>query len=77
MSVQEIEGTFHCVMAVQEAVPVDDNPHLRTLFSPDILNRIPSSGSDRIRRTVVILIGEFLSCRSSDLSKSHIMFSHR
>lgn len=56
-SVQEIEGTFHCIVAVQEAVPVADNPHLRTLFSPEILNRLPSAGNDRIRRTVVILIG--------------------
>lgn len=54
---QEIEGIFHCLMAVQEAVPVEDNVHLRRLFSPNVLNRLPSSGNDRIRRTVVILIG--------------------
>ena len=48
-------------MAVQEAVPVADNPHLRTIFSVDILNRLPSSGSDRVRRTVVNLIGKWLS----------------
>lgn len=54
---QEIEGSLHCLMAVQEAVPVEDSSHLRGLFSPDILNRLPSSGGDRVRRTTVNLIG--------------------
>ncbi|KAH8077079.1 ARM repeat-containing protein [Cristinia sonorae] len=58
---EEIEGTFHCLMAVQEAVPVEDNVHLRRLFSPDVLNQLPSNGNDRIRRTVVILIGSYSS----------------
>ena len=45
-------------MAVQEGVPIEDNPHLRRLFGSEILSRLPTSGSTRIRRTAVLLIGE-------------------
>lgn len=57
---QEIEGTLHCIMAVQEAVPIEDNPHLRRLFGPAVFGKLPTSGSDRVRRTAVILIGELV-----------------
>ena len=58
---QEIEGTLHCVMAIQEAVPLEDNPHLRRLFGPDILGKLPTSGNDRVRRTALVLIGAFIN----------------
>ena len=45
-------------MAVQEAVPVEDNALLLRLFSSDILGQLPSSGHERVRRTAVLLIGE-------------------
>ena len=44
-------------MAVQEAVPVEDNPHLARVFGPEILGRLPVTGSDRVRRTALLLIG--------------------
>ncbi|KZT01812.1 ARM repeat-containing protein [Laetiporus sulphureus 93-53] len=58
---EEIEATLHCVMTVQEAVPLEDNPHLRRLFGPDILGRLPVTGRDRVRRTTLLLIGSYSS----------------
>ncbi|KZT68569.1 ARM repeat-containing protein [Daedalea quercina L-15889] len=58
---EDIEGTLHCVMAVQEAVPVEDNPHLARIFGPQILDRLPVAGSDRVRRTALLLIGSYAS----------------
>lgn len=52
-------------MAVQEAVPIQDNPHLRRLFGPAIFGKLPTSGNDRVRRTAIILIGEFVSVCSN------------
>lgn len=46
-------------MAVQEAVPVEDSPHLRHIFGPDILGRLPKAGEERLRRTGLHLIGTF------------------
>ncbi|RDX49711.1 ARM repeat-containing protein [Lentinus brumalis] len=58
---EEIEATLHCVMAVQEAVPLEDSPHLRQVFGPEILGRLPKSGEDRVRRTALHLIGSYAS----------------
>ncbi|CDO75722.1 hypothetical protein BN946_scf184493.g20 [Trametes cinnabarina] len=58
---EEIEATLHCVMAVQEAVPVEDSPHLRQIFGPDILGKLPRAGDDRVRRTTLHLIGNYAS----------------
>ena len=33
------------------------NPHLERLFGPEISGQLPSTGHDRIRRTMLILIG--------------------
>lgn len=57
-SSQEAEGTLHCLMAVQEAVPIEPNPDLSRLFSAEILDRLPTSGGGRIRRTMIALIGK-------------------
>ncbi|KAI0087502.1 ARM repeat-containing protein [Irpex rosettiformis] len=56
---EEIEATLHCIMSVQEGVPIEDNPHLVRLFGPEILGRLPTSGSTRVRRTAVLLIGAY------------------
>ncbi|KAH9942102.1 ARM repeat-containing protein, partial [Amylocystis lapponica] len=58
---EEIEATLHCVMAVQEAVPLVDNQHLRRVFGPEILGRLPSTGRERVRRTALNLIGSYAS----------------
>ncbi|TBU41864.1 ARM repeat-containing protein [Dichomitus squalens] len=57
----EIEATLHCIMAVQEAVPVEDSPHLRQVFGPEILGRLPRTGDDRVRTTALYLIGSYAS----------------
>lgn len=44
-------------MSIQEAVPLEPNEHLSRLFSPEILGQLPISGSHRIRRTILSLIG--------------------
>ena len=46
-------------MSIQEAIPLEDNPLLSQLFAMDILNHLPRVGQDRIRRTMLSLIGEF------------------
>ncbi|KAG1884709.1 armadillo-type protein [Suillus subluteus] len=53
---EEIEVTLHCIMSIQEAVPLEDNPFLARLFGPDVLGRLPTSGQDRIYRTMLGLI---------------------
>ncbi|KAJ3525251.1 hypothetical protein NM688_g8430 [Phlebia brevispora] len=58
---EEVEATLHCIMAVQEAVPIEDNPHLRRLFGPEVLGKLPTTGNDRVRRTAIILLGTYAS----------------
>ncbi|PCH43249.1 ARM repeat-containing protein [Wolfiporia cocos MD-104 SS10] len=58
---EEVEATLHCIMAIQEAVPIEDNPHLRRVFGSDILGRLPMSGTDRVRRTALLLAGSYAS----------------
>ncbi|KAG1744571.1 armadillo-type protein [Suillus paluster] len=48
---EEIEATLHCIMSIQEAVPLEDNPFLARLFGPDC--------QDRIRRTMLGLIAAY------------------
>ncbi|EPT00042.1 hypothetical protein FOMPIDRAFT_1163505 [Fomitopsis schrenkii] len=67
---EEIEGTLHCVMAVQEAVPVEDNAHLARIFGPEILGRLPVTGNDRVRRTALLLIGSYASWFTTQSQKS-------
>lgn len=55
---QEIEATLHCIMSVQEAVPLEDNQFIAQLFGADVLGRLPTTGQDRIRRTILGLTGE-------------------
>ena len=47
-------------MCSQEAVPVEDNASLKRLCAVDVLGTLPSSGSDRVRRTMLQLIGIML-----------------
>lgn len=47
-------------MAVQEAIPLEENPHLSRIFGPEILGRLPVTGSDRVRRTALLLIGQYV-----------------
>ena len=54
---QEIEATLHCIMSIQEAIPIEDNPFLGQLLGSDALGRLPTAGQDRIRRTMLGLIG--------------------
>ena len=54
---KSIEATLHCIMSIQEAVPVEDNQYLKMVFGPQVLNRLPRTGRDRVRRTTLALIG--------------------
>jgi len=54
---KEIEATLHCLMSIQEASPIEDNADLRRLLSSEILGIFPKTGSTRVRRTAVVLIG--------------------
>lgn len=54
---KEIEATLHCLMSIQEASPIEDHADLGRLFSTDVLGLFPKTGSTRVRRTAVVLIG--------------------
>lgn len=54
---KEIEATLHCLMSIQESSPVEDNADLKRLFSSETLGLFPKTGSTRVRRTTVVLIG--------------------
>jgi hypothetical protein len=56
---EEIEATLHCLMSIQEGVPLDDCPYLCRLFSAEILGQLPTAGPYRVRRTAVSLIGTY------------------
>ncbi|KAF8124319.1 armadillo-type protein [Boletus edulis] len=58
---EEIEATLHCIMSIQEAIPLEDNQHLARLFGPDVLGRLPATGQERIRRTALSLTGTYAS----------------
>ncbi|KAF9237195.1 armadillo-type protein [Melanogaster broomeanus] len=58
---EEIEATLHCIMSVQEAIPLEDNPFLARLFGSDVLGRLPTTEQDRIRRTTLALAGTYAS----------------
>ncbi|CCM04086.1 uncharacterized protein FIBRA_06245 [Fibroporia radiculosa] len=74
---EEIEGSLHCIMAVQEAVPIESNLHLTRLFGPDVLGRLPVSKGDRIRRTALSLIGSYASwfTKQSEQSGSALLMN--
>ncbi|KAI0341153.1 ARM repeat-containing protein [Trametopsis cervina] len=67
---EEIEGTLHCIMSVQEGVPLEDNPELARLFGPEIYGRLPTTGSTRVRRTAVILSGAYATWFTSQTTQS-------
>ncbi|KAF8591613.1 ARM repeat-containing protein [Ramaria rubella] len=56
---EDIEAALHCILCTQEAVPVEENPSLTQLCGNDILGKLPSSGTDRVRRTMIQLIGAY------------------
>ncbi|KAI5120002.1 hypothetical protein M0805_008463 [Coniferiporia weirii] len=56
---ENVEAILHCIMSVQEAVELEYNPSLERLFGPEILGRLPTSGSDRVRRTALSVIDEY------------------
>ncbi|KAI0033743.1 armadillo-type protein [Vararia minispora EC-137] len=58
---EEVEATLHCIMSIQEALPVEPDDHLSRLFSQDILDALPTSGHPRVRRTMLVLIGSYAS----------------
>ncbi|KAH7905355.1 armadillo-type protein [Hygrophoropsis aurantiaca] len=58
---EEIEASLHCIMSVQEGVPLEDNQRLGVLFGTEVLGRLPTAGNDRIRRTTLSLLGTYSS----------------
>ena len=44
-------------MSIQEALNLEDAPHLQQLFSPEVFGRLPSTGRTRVRRTALGVIG--------------------
>ncbi|TFK48147.1 ARM repeat-containing protein [Heliocybe sulcata] len=58
---EEIEAALHCIMSIQEAVPIEDNEQLQRLFGSEILGRLPISGRYRVRRTMLSLLGTYAS----------------
>lgn len=50
---------MHNIKAIQEALPIDPNPSLATLFGPRILGRLPRAGAHRVRRTALATVGAY------------------
>lgn len=44
-------------MSVQEAAGNSTSPYFQRLFASEVLGRLPTTGSERVRRTMVGLIG--------------------
>ncbi|KAG5640713.1 hypothetical protein DXG03_007470 [Asterophora parasitica] len=42
---EEVEATLHCITSIQEALDLETTPHLPRIFSPEILGRLPSTGT--------------------------------
>lgn len=47
-------------MSIQEASPAEDNVDLKQLFSSGTLGLFPKTGSTRVRRTTVVLMGNIM-----------------
>ncbi|KAI6009284.1 armadillo-type protein [Pisolithus marmoratus] len=58
---EEIEATLHCIMSIQEALPLEDNPLVSQLFGSEVLGHLPRVGQDRVRRTMLGLVGTYAS----------------
>ncbi|CAE6368411.1 unnamed protein product [Rhizoctonia solani] len=56
---ETVEATLHNIKAIQEALPVDPNPSLATLFGPRVLGRLPRVGTHRVRRTALATVGAY------------------
>ncbi|CAE6434915.1 unnamed protein product [Rhizoctonia solani] len=56
---EDVEATLHNIKAIQEALPVDPNPALATLFGPRVLGRLPRVGTHRVRRTALATVGAY------------------
>ncbi|KAG8710072.1 hypothetical protein FRC11_004913, partial [Ceratobasidium sp. 423] len=56
---EDVEASLHNIKAIQEALPVDPNPSLATLFGPRVLGRLPRVGTHRIRRTALATVGAY------------------
>ncbi|KIY50663.1 ARM repeat-containing protein [Fistulina hepatica ATCC 64428] len=58
-----VEADLHCLAAIEESVPMDQSPSLARVFGDEILGRVAavatSSGTERLRRTMVVLIGAY------------------
>jgi len=73
---KEIEASLHCIMSVQEAIPLEDNPLLSQLFGVDILSQMPTVGQDRVRRTMLSLIGEFFVQVLARIAHVYLSYRH-
>ncbi|KAF8598080.1 ARM repeat-containing protein [Ceratobasidium sp. AG-I] len=56
---EDVESTLHNIKSIQEALAVDPNPALATLFGPHVLGRLPRSGTHRVRRTALGTVGAY------------------
>ncbi|KAH7096895.1 ARM repeat-containing protein [Auriculariales sp. MPI-PUGE-AT-0066] len=58
---EEAESALHCIAAIQEGVPLarEKIPILSRLFAPEVLGRLPSTGADRVRLTMLGCIGSY------------------
>ncbi|KAF9456910.1 armadillo-type protein [Collybia nuda] len=72
---QDIEATLHCIVSIQEATDMEKSFHLLRLFSPETLGRLPSAGHNRIRRTMLTLIGTYSSWFATQSDPSNLLMN--
>ncbi|KAG8982393.1 hypothetical protein FRB93_008149 [Tulasnella sp. JGI-2019a] len=58
-TLENVEAVLHVVKAIQEAISLQPNEYLAAVFGSSILGRLPTEGKDRIRWTILNLIGAY------------------
>ncbi|KIY73852.1 ARM repeat-containing protein [Cylindrobasidium torrendii FP15055 ss-10] len=58
---ESAESTLHCISSIQEALNYETTIHLHRLFNPTLIQSLPSTGTPRLRLTVLNLLGSYAS----------------
>lgn len=56
-SSQQLEATLFCLKSISEEIPTDEDRYIAQLFGPQILGRLPTDCSIRLKNTILLLMG--------------------
>lgn len=60
-SSQQLEATLFCLKSISEEIPTDEDRYIAQLFGPQILGRLPTDCSIRLKNTILLLMGKLSS----------------